>query len=99
MFNRSIISTAIITLASLSSVVYAEDTVGSDTSSTEAGTLAELRLSNQSIDKASANVTLMMDSQGNSHIYSSGRNWVTVTDTDNDLNTGSAKHFITKNHR
>lgn len=97
MFNRSIISIAIITLASLSSFVNAEDNLDIDTVSAEPEALAELRLSNQGVNQASATMTQSLDTQANSHIYTSGRNWVTVTDYDE--HSASAKHLNTKNHR
>lgn len=97
MFNKSIISIAIISLISLSSVVSAEGTVDRETSSAKPKALAELGLSNQGVNQAPEKVTQALDTQGNSHIYTNGRNWVTVTD--NDDHSGSAKHYITQNHR
>jgi len=95
MLKKSIVSAAIFSLASLSSVVNAQD--GLDFDVTSAGKA----VSEASLKTISAKDEYVTNENGrkNEYTQTTGRNLVTIKTADNAGHSGSAEYFITRNHR
>ena len=106
MFKKSIMTAAIISLASLSSVVNAQDGFDLDVTSAGAGAWVEVTMAGQPVSGATVTANTAIDEYVTNdhgrayvHVRTSGSNSVTFTATDNEGHSASTKRFISRDHR